>query len=26
LDSKFMLRYDSIYERYESPKSNNSII
>lgn len=26
LDSKFMLRYDSIYEHYESPKSNNSII
>jgi len=26
LDSKFMLRYDSIYEHYEFPKSNNSII
>lgn len=26
LDSEFMLRYDSIYEYYESPKSNKSII
>jgi hypothetical protein len=26
LDSKFMLKYDSIYEHYEFPKSNNSII
>ena len=26
LDSEFILRYDSIYEHYESPKSNKSII
>jgi hypothetical protein len=26
LDSNFMLKYDSIYEYYESPKSNKSII
>ena len=26
LDTKFMLKYDSIYQYYESPKSNKSII
>jgi hypothetical protein len=26
LDTEFMLKYDSVYEYYESPKSNKSII